>query len=204
MNEKEIIAAAAALFLKYGIKSLTMDEMARQMGVSKKTIYVHFKDKHELVEKTLQDIQCMKHSGMDAIMDRGLNAIEEIFELYHHVNKMMREYNPTLDFDLKRYYPKLYARFREEQRESTYEALINNLNKGIKEKLYRADLDASIIARLHVIRLENMMENDLISHEELYSKKFFLEVFKYHLYGTISTEGLKFVKTHFPEFFKND
>lgn len=204
MNEKEIIEAAAGLFLKYGIKSLTMDEIARQMGVSKKTIYVHFKDKHELVEKTLQDIQCMKRSGMDAIMERRLNAIEEIFEMYHHVNKMMREYNPTLDFDLKRYYSKLYARFREEQRKSTYEALINNLRKGIKEKLYRADLDASIIARLHVIRLENMMENDLISHEELYSKKFFLEAFKYHLYGTISTEGLEFVKTHFPEFFKTD
>jgi AcrR family transcriptional regulator len=202
MEEKDIIAAAAELFLRFGIKSITMDEISRQLGISKKTLYRYFKDKHELVENTMLEMLRLKKATIDEIMKKGGNAIEEIFEVYNYANEIIREYNPSLEFDLQRQYPKIYRQLREMHRNQIFEATLQNLKKGKKEGLYRKDLDVDIISKLYVMRMENMMHHDFIKTEELHSKKFFNEVFKYHLYAIISAEGLEFVKKSYPEFIK--
>ncbi len=201
-QERDIIDAAAGLFVKYGIKSITMDEVSRQLAVSKKTIYRYFKDKQELVEKALETLLEQQKCAIDGVMDRGLNALEELFEVYNHVNEIIKEHNPALEFDLQRTYPTLFKRMRENHRNNIYQATERNLVKGKKEGYYRKDLDAAVIAKLHVVRLENFMHNDIITVEELHSKKFFKEVFKYHLHGIVSTEGLNYVKSNYPEFLK--
>jgi AcrR family transcriptional regulator len=201
-QEQEIIMAAMKLFMRFGIKSITMDELARQMGVSKKTIYLYFKDKNDLVDRSLQALFDEQNCGIKQILQRGLNAIQEIFEFYNHVNLMIRDYNPALEFDLQRLFPKIFERLRTAQRKNIFEAVEKNLTKGKKEGLYRKDLDASIIAKLHVMRLENMMHSDLVTPEEMHSKKFFNEVFKYHLHGIVSAEGLEYVKNNYPEILK--
>jgi AcrR family transcriptional regulator len=202
MEEKDIIAAAAELFLRYGIKSITMDEIARQMGISKKTLYRHFKDKKDLVEKTLHEIVCLNKATINEIMGKGKNAIEEVFEMYNHANEIVRDYNPTLEFDLQRQYPKVFRQVREMHRNQIFEAILQNLRKGKKEGLYRKDIDTDIISKLYVMRMENMMHHDFITPEELHSKKFFKEVFKYHLFAIMSADGLEFVKISYPEFIK--
>ncbi len=202
MQQQEIIQSAVKLFMRYGIKSITMDELARQMGISKKTIYLYFKDKNELVDKSMQTAFDEQQCGIKQIMQNGLNAIQEVFEVYNHVNEMMRDYNPALEFDLQRFFPKIFERLQTAQRKIIFEAVEQNLIKGKKEDLYRKDLDASIIAKLHVLRLENMLHSDLVTAEELHSKKFFKEVFKYHLHGILSADGLAYVKTNYPEILK--
>ncbi len=201
-QERDIIDAAVGLFLKYGIKSITMDEISRQMAVSKKTLYRFFKDKQELVEKALETMLKQQKCTIDAVMDKGLNALEELFEVYNHVNEMIKEHNPALEFDLQRTYPGLFKRMREQHRSNIFQATERNLLKGKSEGYYRKDLDAAIIAKLHVVRLENFMHSDIITIDELHSKKFFKEVFKYHLHGVLSTEGLNYVKSNYPEFLK--
>ncbi len=202
MEEKEITIAAAELFLKYGIKSITMDELSRQLGISKKTIYRYFKDKNELVEKTLFGFISQKQATIDEIIYKDKNAVEGLFSLYNYANNIIREYNPAMEFDLQKYFPKIYRSIREMHRTQIYDAILENLVKGKKEGLYRKDIDVSIIAKLFVMRVENIMHHDMVTTEELHSKKFFKEVFKYHLYGVLSAEGLEIVKSKYPEFIK--
>ncbi|MDP3461953.1 MAG: TetR/AcrR family transcriptional regulator [Bacteroidales bacterium] len=202
MSEKatDILEQSAEIFLRYGVKSITMDELSRQLAISKKTLYQFFTDKTDLIEKTLHYISDNKGCQFAKIHDMGLNAIEELFKVYQLAYEMIRKHNPALEFDLQRFYPSVYRKVKEAHRKNIYNATIENLVKGKTEGYYRQDLNEEVITKLHIIRVENFIHNDLISVEEIHSKAFFEEVFKYHLYGIISPKGLQFIQTHYPEF----
>lgn len=198
-KEKQIITRAAEIFSRYGIKSITMDELARQMGISKKTLYQYCTDKNDLVEKALDAIMAQNQCLMNNI-DKSLNAIEEMVEVYRYVNEMIRSHNPMLEFDLERYFPHLFKKLRETHRLHTNNMLLENLKKGKAEAYYRADIDINILAKLSLLRIEYFMHSDLITAEELHSNKFFTEVFKYHLFGIISKKGWQYIQKNHPEF----
>lgn len=202
-KEKEIIEQVAEIFNRYGIKSITMDELARQIGISKKTLYQYFTDKNELVEKTLNAIMAQNQCLMNNI-DKSLNAIEEMMEVYRFVNEMIRSHNPVLEFDLQRYFPQLFKKMRESHRLHTYNMLLENLKKGKAEDFYRLDIDNEILAKLSLLRIEYFMHSDLITAEEIHSNKFFTEVFKYHLFGIISKKGWQYIQTNHPEFITSE
>jgi AcrR family transcriptional regulator len=197
---EDIITSAAKLFHKYGIRSITMDEVSRQLGISKKTLYSHIKDKDELVEKTMEFMFDSRQCGLRSLVNDSLNAIEELIATFNHVKAMMTDYNPAVEFDLQRYYPRIYERMRDKKREHMYDTVLNNLLKGKNAGLYRKDINADAIAKLHIMRMEHLMKSEIISDEELYSGDFFREVFKYHLYGIISPAGLDYIKQNYPEF----
>lgn len=198
-KEKEIIKQAAEIFSRYGIKSITMDELARQIGISKKTLYQYFTDKNDLVEKVLDSITAQNQCVMDNI-DKNLNAIEEMMQVYRFVNEMIRSHNPVLEFDLQRYYPQIFKKIRENHRLYTYNMLLENLKKGKAEDYYRVDINVEILAKLSLLRIEYFMHSDLITTEELHSNKFFTEVFKYHLFGIISKKGWQYIQNNHTEF----
>ena len=113
---------------------------------------------------------------------------------------MLKEYNPSMEFDLRKYYPDLYMQLKEIKRKSMYESVFNNLNKGKKEGLYRKELNSKIIAKLHVFNTESLFDNDMFTQEELISFKMFHEVFIYHLQGVLSHEGRNFFENNFDKF----
>lgn len=202
MNSKalNILAQVHKLYQRYGIKSVTMDDVAKHLGISKKTLYEHFKDKEDLVRNVLMaehDNQC---GSFTAITDQQLNAIEELFEVYKMLNTMFREYNPSMEFDLRKYYPDLFIEIKEIRRKRMFESVMNNINKGKKEGLYRKELNSKIIAKLHVFRTESLFDNDMFTIEELTSFKMFHEVFIYHIQGILSHEGRSFFEVNFDKF----
>lgn len=197
---QEIIAETVLLFQRYGIKSMSMDELSRQLGISKKTLYQHFTDKNELVEKAIMHMMEQRDCAMQQINQQQLNAIEEMFEVFHLAGEIIRNYNPTLDFDLQKFYPQVYRKVRDFHRKHIYESTLNNLEKGKKEGLYRLDMNVEIIAKLFVMGIETLMRSDIISQEELYSETFFKETFKYHLFGIISPKGYQFIQVKYENF----
>jgi TetR/AcrR family transcriptional regulator, cholesterol catabolism regulator len=200
----EIISEARQLFQRYGIKSITMEELSRQLGISKKTLYQHFTDKNDLVEKTLVSMMSEKECSMKEIYDKDLNAVEEVFEMFRLANETIRNHNPSLEFDLQKFYPQIFKRLRDFHRNNIYESTLNNLKKGKDEGYYRKDLNEEIIAKLFVIRIENLMHTDMLTSEDIHSDKFFKEVFKYHMYGIISPLGLQFIQSKYQEFLTNE
>lgn len=196
----EIIVQALGVFQRFGIKSVSMDDLARHMGMSKKTLYLHFSDKTQLVEDALNHLLESDYCSMKSIEQLNLNAIDEMFSLYRHASTTVRNHNPVLEFDLQRYFPQIYKKLRDRTRTQMHEILLNNLIKGKLEGLYRNNLNENIIAKLFVLRMENLMHTDLVSAEELFSEAFFIESYRYHLFGILSEAGLQFIKTNYPDF----
>lgn len=196
MNEelKNILEKVRDLYVRYGIKSVTMDDVAHQLGISKKTLYQHVVDKNDLVLKVFEleiDDNCTQ---FECSFSEDSNAIEQLFDVHRWVMKRMKEHSPVSDYDLKKYYPDLYRRIEKIRRERMYEFVINNLRKGKKEGIYRSDLDEEIITKIHVSRIQNTFDSELLTNEEKTSFKVFYEFFIYHVRGIASEKGIKILE----------
>jgi hypothetical protein len=202
MNLKalNILKQVRRLYQRYGIKSVTMDDVAKHLGISKKTLYEHFNDKEDLVQNVFKLEHDHWVSFLGSIEGRKLNAIEELFEVYKMINAMFREFNPSMEYDLRKYYPDLFIQVKEVRRKRMFESVFDNLNKGKKEGLYRKELNSKIIAKLHVFRTESFFDSDMFTLEELTSFKMFHEVFVYHLQGILNSDGRSFFETNFDKF----
>ena len=193
MNEdlKSILLKVRDLYLKYGIKSITMDDVARDMGISKKTLYQFVTDKDDLVGKFVDMEIEMKQEEIGRCFNTGCNAIEELFGISVFMNKMMRDQNPATEYDLKKYYPQHYQKTVQTRRERMFEYILQNLIKGKSEGLYRLDINEKFIAKLYLSRSENIHLNELFTVEEFTSMKLFVELIKYHVRGIGTEKGIK-------------
>ncbi len=194
MELNEILARTFELYYKYAIKSVTMDDVARELGISKKTLYQHVTNKLELVEMVVRSEMEKSVQRHKNIQQMNLNAIEELFEVSKIMNEHLKKHNPALFYDLKKYYPKLYHEIKKNKREKTYESVLRNLKKGISEGLYRKEIKAEIIAKLYVSRLEQSYEESIFSLEEITSIEVFNEILIYHLHGICNEKGLEILK----------
>lgn len=201
---EQIIPKVYHLYQRYGIKSVTMDDVARNLGISKKTLYEFFADKEDLVKQVLIWDYDRKLDFFLEIEKKKLNAVEELFEVYQMIKVMYKDYNPSLEYDIRKYYPALFSQFREIKRKRLFELSMKNLNKGMREGLYRSDLNASILSRLHVFRVENILESELFSVGELTSINVFHEIFVYHMNGILSESGRKILKANHKKFSRPD
>ncbi len=199
-NLKEILLKVRDLYMKYGIKSMTMDDVASQLGISKKTLYQYVKDKSELVglvvDMQMQEVQCQHHS----VRDKGMNAIEELLMVSKMLNRLLKQINPATEFDLKKYYPEHYYRLISRRRQHMYEQNLRNIRKGKEEGIYRQELNDEVIAKLQLSRVEFVMQSDLFSVEEFTSPKFFQEIFEYHIRGIANQKGIEFLEKKLKEY----
>jgi len=192
MNEdfKNILLKVSDLYTRYGIKSITMDDVANDLGISKKTLYQFVTDKDDLVGKFIDMEIELKQEEINRCFNVRYNAIEELFEISVFMKKMMRDQNPATEHDLKKYYPHHYQKIVKTRRERMYHYLLMNLIKGKEEGLYRKNMDEKIIAKLYLARSENIHFSELFSVEEFTSDKLFLELVIYHIRGIATDEGL--------------
>jgi AcrR family transcriptional regulator len=189
-----MIQKVRSLYMKYGIKSVSMDDVAKELSISKKTLYQHISDKNELVEKVIDSEITERLANFENILKKDLNAIDELLEVNKLVTKDNESNNLSLEFDLKKYYFPLWEKVKQTRRDKMLEWIRRNMEKGKAEGYYREDLNIDIISRLHVQRIGNFAENDMFSSSELCSSKLFKEVFTYHLYGICSEKGIRYME----------
>lgn len=202
MNEEinNILEKVKWLYLKYGIKSVTMDDVSHELGISKKTLYQHVKDKSDLVEKVIELEMQKRQSDLRCIENSDLNAVEELIEVSKRVINMLKNFNPATEYDLKKYYPDLYDRIMKSRRAHMHASIIENIRKGRKEGLYRADFSEDIIAKLIVMRFENLFTSGMFNSEELSSKALYKELFVYHIRGIANKKGIEILENKLHEF----
>jgi TetR/AcrR family transcriptional regulator, cholesterol catabolism regulator len=201
MNDelKSILTKVGCLYKKYGIKSVTMDDVSRELGISKKTLYQYVTDKNELVSLVI-DLEIDYHvNNFDKVFNQGLNAIDEIFEVHKILHQMIREHNASEEYDLKKYYPDQYQKILTVKRDQIYSHSMTNLKKGKKEGLYRPEIKEEIIAKIQLIRILSTIDYQIFTEEELISPKSFLEVFVYHIRGIATDKGLKILENKLKE-----
>jgi len=192
MNDelKNILLKVRELYMKYGIKSITMDDVARELGISKKTLYQFVTDKDDLVGKFIDNEMALRQEEICKCFGKGFNSIEELFEISIFMNKLIRDQNPTTEYDLKKYYPQHYQKTVKARREGIYSYILLNLKKGIKEGLYRKEMNKDVIAKLYLWRSDNTNLNDLFTVQEFGSIKLFVELLSYHIRGIATEKGI--------------
>ena len=187
---KNILLKVRELYMKYGIKSITMDDVAKELGISKKTLYQFVTDKDDLVGKFIENEIALKQEEMFKCFKIGFNAIEELFEISIFMNRMMREQNPATEYDLRKYYPHHHQKIVKSRRERMYNYILLNLKKGKEEGLYREGMNEEVIAKLYLSRSENIQFNELFTVEEFTSVKLFVELLTYHVRGIATEKGI--------------
>ena len=206
MNEelKNILLKVRELYTKYGIKSITMDEVATELGISKKTLYQYVTDKDDLVGKFIDNEIELRQEEICKCFKTGFNAIEELFEISIFMNRLMKDQNPATEHDLKKYYPHHYYKTVKIRRERTFNYILLNLKKGKEEGLYREELNAEIIAKLYLSRVESIHLNDLFTVEEFTSLKLFMELLVYHIRGIATNKGIVVMEKKIKELEKTE
>ena len=196
---KNILQKVFNLYRKYGIKSVTMDDVARELCMSKKTLYQYVEDKKDLVSK-IADLKLeFSREHTEMMENANYNSVEELLYLYQFLNKMLKEHNPSMMYDLRKYYPDVYERMNLARRKLIYEGMMHNLKKGQKEGFFRKDFNCEIIANLHVFRIENIVDTDLFDKRDFESADLFKEILTYHLRGIATDKGIKYFEKRIKE-----
>src|ERR1700761_5510847 len=143
----KILSASAELFSQYGFKTITMDDIARRAGISKKTLYQHFANKQEVVTESVLWYKNSTSESCIAVLDGSENAIESIVRMTAFFDKMHKKMNPMAIFEMQRFFPEAYKMFRDTLLERDVQMMRDNILQGINEGLYRADLNADLLAR---------------------------------------------------------
>lgn len=194
MNIKERIRKKAdELYRRYGIKSVTMDEIASQLGVSKKTIYQSFDDKNELVDAVVVEMLTENKQCCQESRQKARDAVEEVYFGLESLREMLDNMNPSILFDMKRGHPATFKKFIEYKYDFLYELIKKNIERGKQEELYRPDIDTELIAK---IRLETIM---LPFDEEIFPRnKYSLgqvqqTLIEYFLFALATPKGYKLI-----------
>lgn len=184
---------AKELFLRYGIRSVSMDDIANQLGMSKKTIYQYFTDKNELVDAVIEDeLQNMQQDCLKCGED-AKDAIEEIFLTVDQVIEQLSSMNPMVLYDMEKFHIRAYQRFMEHKNKFLLQVIKKNLEWGIKDGLYRPDVDVDIISKF---RLESMMipfNIDLFPPSRYKLSEVTKSIIEHYVFGVASLKGHKLI-----------
>lgn len=181
------------LFRRYGVKSITMDEIAAHLGASKKTIYQYFSDKDELVEAVVKETIAFSQKTCDENRDTSRDAVDELFQAMVLVQQIFSGMNPAMMYDLEKFHPQSYRIFLDHKNKYLFEAIKTNLKRGIAEELYRPEINIDIIAKF---RLEGMM---IAFNQDVYPASRFnlielqTAIIEHFLFGVASLKGYKLI-----------
>jgi len=194
-KKKGILARTMDLFSKRGIKNCTMGEICAFQRISKKTLYKYFSDKGDLVKSVMASELERTDKEVKAILSKGMNAIDESFEISHHIMDNISELPTQLFYELENYYPDAYKMYEEHQNTSIRVSMLKNLEKGIKEGYYRADLNVDIIVSIYLTTLYNLISAKLLNTKNYSFSTVYRELFIYHTHGISSQKGRDYLQT---------
>ena len=191
-----IISKSEELFLSLGFKSVTMDDIANAMGISKKTIYAHFANKTELVEVVTFSILDHISEGIDKINTASINPIEELYDIKLFVMNYFRNERVSPQYQLKKYYPQIFERLQIKQFEKMHSCVENSLKMGINTGLFRPDIDINFISRMYFNGMTGI-RNISIFPETLFDKNYLFESYlEYHLRAIVTKTGLNLLNNY--------
>jgi len=158
--KERILSEAEQLFWRYGVRSVTMEDIARELGISKKTIYQHFSDKEDILYQVINQKIHADVSEIECSMQENDNPVEGLLMVLVLMEKSKAEVSPNLLVDIKRYYPKAFALFRKHIDQHLMKSILENIQNGMIQGLYRADINPTILARMRIEQIELAFNNE--------------------------------------------
>ena len=188
----KILSASAELFRQYGFKTITMDDIARSAGISKKTLYQHFANKEEVVREAV----CWYCGGLAAnarqIVAAAPNAVDAMAALMIHMEQLLRQINPMALMELQRHYPEGYRLFREKLLVDDVALMSHIIRDGMNDGLYREELQPELMARFHIeASLMLLLQSNLLGGDRYDLPQVKKEINEHFLYGIMTAKGQK-------------
>ncbi|WP_262890008.1 TetR/AcrR family transcriptional regulator [Wenyingzhuangia marina] len=186
-----MLATATSMFLDLGFKSVTMDDISNALGISKKTVYTHFKNKNKLVEATTLNIFNNILQGISAIENKKQNSIEELFEIKELMMNNSSTKNHSSICQLQKFFPEIHCKMKKKHQEAMTKCVTQNIERGILEGYYRKNLNIDFVVKIHFAGIEGVKE--MANHiNELENKSnLATEYLEYHTRAIATEKGIK-------------
>lgn len=194
MKEK-ILHIATDLFLNYGFKSVTMDEIAQKLSISKKTIYTFYETKTKLVEASVFTVFDQISTGIDAICVLKKNPIEELFDIKEFVIENLKGEKSSPQYQLKKHYPTLFYTLQKKQYDIMSACVIVNLERGIESGYFRKEIDIDFISRIYFSGINSIKDIELFPEGKDDMKTLMTTFLNYHLSAIVTLKGTEKLKT---------
>ncbi len=190
MKEK-ILAKATDMFLNYGFKSVTMDDIASAMGISKKTIYAHYENKTHLVKESAFNLFDVIADGINHIIEHKKNPIEELYEIKKFVMGHLKDEKSSPTYQMQKYYPNIYETLKVKEYDLMFECVVDNIKRGLELGIYRDNIDVEFVSIIYYSGVFAIKDNSLFPNTKFKMadlEDYFLE---YHLRGVVNPKGRK-------------
>lgn len=182
--------------MRYGIKSITMDDIARDMGISKKTLYQYVENKTGLIEQIFEQHIEEEKKVIECIRQNAADAIDEILGIARYVVGKLRELSPTVAYDLQKYYCNTWKQMEALHQRHVYAIIKENLERGIRQGVYRSNLNPDIIAKLYVGKTSLVADEEMFPVREYNIQQLYWEYINYHIRGIASAEGQRLLEKY--------
>ena len=193
---EKILLKVTELFMRYGVKSISMDDISSQLGISKKTLYQFVDNKKDLIQKVFERHIEEEMAAMKIIVNESENAVEEIVRIAQYVTQLLREMSPKTLYDLQKYYRSIWDLVEALHQQQIFAIIKDNIERGIEDDLYRVDLNADIVAKLYVGKSSLLVDDKLFPLKDYNKENLFKEHIKYHIYGIASKKGLRLLEKY--------
>lgn len=188
---QQFLTHAEGMFMRYGIKSVSMDDLAKDLGVSKKTLYQLVPNKADLITQIFHQHIKAEKEAIGNINATAKDAVQEIIEIARYIISQLRDMSPQVIFDLQKYYKETWQLLQGLHQKFAYQIIKANIERGIKEGLYRENLNPDIVAKLYLGKSWLVVDDSLFPLKEYNSEQLFKEMIAYHIHGIASVKGLK-------------
>jgi TetR/AcrR family transcriptional regulator, cholesterol catabolism regulator len=192
-QKAKILHASEQLFMRYGLKSVSMDDVAKHLGISKKTIYNFLKDKKDLVFQVLQCHFSKNENECKAIFAKNENPVNQMLFIGQHIVSNYQSLNPSFINDLRKYFPKGWQLFNEYKNNIIRHYIVTNLINGVEQGYYRNDINIEVIADLYLNLTEIITQSRNLDETKNRFPLIVTEMINYHLHGVCSAKGIAFL-----------
>lgn len=196
MREK-ILSTADALFVRFGVKGVTMDDIAKELAISKKTIYQYFQDKRELV-KVCTIRQCaQRDENFEKIQGMANNAIDELVLISEAIRENILDLNPMLLLEVKKYYPEAWKIFLKFKENNFYRSLVKTIERGKLEGYFREEINAKILAVMRMQQMQDVFEAMVYPKDKFTYQEVQIQLMNHFMHGLLTYKGKEMLDKHY-------
>ncbi len=187
--KEKIVSVAAEMFMRYGVRSVSMDDVARDLGMSKKTLYQSFSNKDELIQEVAKAHIKVEKGQFEDMASKSENAIDELVQMTSCMRHMMQNMNPSLLFDLQKYHPDAWDLFLDFKVSFIRTQFQNNIQRGLAEGNYREGINAKVLATLRIEQVQMVFDPKIFPTSEFNLVDVQVQVLDHFIHGLLSDKG---------------
>ncbi|MDN4164887.1 TetR/AcrR family transcriptional regulator [Cytophagales bacterium LB-30] len=197
--QENILEVALRLFIQYGVKSVTMDDLSKELGMSKKTIYQYYADKDEIVHLAVQQFLEAEEASFNAIRQKSSNTLEEIYWFSKHIKENMQKVNGSMIYDIKKHFPKTWRLFLEHKESFFKKEIVSTILRGKAEGYFREDVDPELMAILRLEQIEMCGDPEKFPSEKYSFTEVQQKFLMHFIHGMLTDKGRELLSTYFKQ-----